>query len=409
MKKSLLAVAAMTAFVGAAQAQSSVSVYGILDVGYSATSSTTAAGVATKVAEVNSGSLSTSRLGFRGTEDIGGGLKAGFVAEIGVNPTSPNFSGSSNNYYATTGLTTAGSTIDNRQTFVSLEKAGVGTLKVGRQYTMVHEAIGSNTAGGANNVIGDGMYSGGNTSSAASLISRRDDNYTIRATQAINLVSPTLFGATVTGQYSTSAKDVDITTGAAGQGANYTNTAGARLNYVFGKFTVDLAGQNTRVKRDTIGTATNAQFMIGNTVINLTPTAGVAAINTNTVDTAILASYDFGMLKAFYGHTTRQTIDSTNIGVPIQTVKKNVDQIGVKAPVTAAIDLTASYSKGKFQNLAAAQNFGINAYQLMADYKLSKRTNLYAIYGAAGQDTTTGVGNGAAKDSQAAVGMRHSF
>ena len=406
MKKSLLAVAAMTAFAGAAQAQSSVTVYGVLDVGYSALSSTTAAGLATKVAEVNSGNQSTSRLGVKGVEDLGGGMKAGFTAEFGLNPTSPNISGSSNNYYATTGLTTAGSTMDNRQTFISIEKAGVGTVKLGRQYTMVHESIGSNTAAGANNVLGDGLYSGGNSSSAAALMSRRDDNYTIRATQAVNVVSPTMFGLTASAQFSPSAKDVDGV--AAGAGATYTNVSGARINYVLGKLTVDVAGQNTRVKRDQLTSATAPTVMIGNTIYTVTNITALPIVNTNTVDTAILASYDFGAVKAFFGNASRTTTKSDiTVAVGTQAVKKTINQIGVKAPVTAAIDLTASYSKGKFQNAPTDQNFGISGYQLIADYKLSKRTNLYAIYGAANQDSTTT--GGSVKDTQAVAGIRHTF
>jgi hypothetical protein len=408
MKKSLLAVAAIGAFASAAQAQSSVTVYGVVDVGYSSLASTAATGFKTSVNELAAGNQSTSRLGVKGVEDLGNGMKAGFTAEFGLNPTSPNISGSSNNYYTTTGLTTAGSTMDNRQTFVSLEKAGVGTIKLGRQYTMIHESIGSNTAAGANNVVGDGLYSGGNSASAAALISRRDDNYTIRASNAINLVSPTVAGLTVSGQYSPSAKDADnsVTT-TAGSGATYTNVAGARINYVLGKLTVDAAAQNTRVKRDNINTITSNNVMIGNSIYAITLTA-LPMVSTNTVDTAILASYDFGVVKAFYGHATRQTmqLDST-VAQATQAVKKTVDQIGVKAPVTAAIDLTAAYSKGKFQNAPTTQNFGISSYQLGADYKLSKRTNLYAIYGAANQDSTTA--GGSVKDTQAVAGIRHTF
>jgi predicted porin len=333
-------------------------------------------------------------------------MKAGFTAEFGLNPTSPNISGSSNNYYATTGLTTGGSTMDNRQTFVSVEKAGVGTIKLGRQYTMVHESIGSNTAAGANNVVGDGMYSGGNNSSAQSLMANRNDNYTIRASNAINVVSPTVFGVTASGQFSPSAKDVDQN-GAASQGATYTNVAGARINYVLGKLTVDLAGQNTRVKRDNL-TAVTGTVMIGNTIYQLAGLTVLPIVNTNTVDTAILASYDFGAVKAFYGHATRVvTAADPARTLPTQLFKRSMDQLGVKAPVTAAIDLTATYSKGKQQLLAANQNYGISGYQLSADYKLSKRTNLYAIYGASNQDTTTG--GGVAKDSQAVAGIRHTF
>ena len=100
MKKSLFAIAAVTAFAGAAQAQSSVTVYGILDVGYvgSNTKSTNGmTGVQSKTqnSQFGSGSESTSRLGFKGTEDLGGGTSAFFTVEMALNPTSPELSGSS--------------------------------------------------------------------------------------------------------------------------------------------------------------------------------------------------------------------------------------------------------------------------------------------------------------------------
>ena len=89
MKKSLLALAAMGAFAGAAQAQSSVTVYGVLDASYtSIEASQTAVGATTATTQkvrntVNGdGALSTSRLGFRGVEDLGGGKSAQFVLEF---------------------------------------------------------------------------------------------------------------------------------------------------------------------------------------------------------------------------------------------------------------------------------------------------------------------------------------
>jgi len=79
MKKSLFALAAVGAFAGAAQAQSSVSVYGVVDGSFTATtnkSKTTAAGSEVTTNQRNTvngdGALSTSRLGFRGNEDLGG-------------------------------------------------------------------------------------------------------------------------------------------------------------------------------------------------------------------------------------------------------------------------------------------------------------------------------------------------
>jgi len=78
MKKSLFAVAAATAFTGAAQAQSSVTVYGILDYGYASSYQRNVTGSAGVITNQNTSGFkgsneSTSRLGFRGTEDLGGG------------------------------------------------------------------------------------------------------------------------------------------------------------------------------------------------------------------------------------------------------------------------------------------------------------------------------------------------
>ena len=72
MKKSLLALAALGAFAGVAHAQSSVTLYGIVDVGINMN---TNAGGSHKY-DMSSGVMQGSRFGLRGTEDLGGGLKA---------------------------------------------------------------------------------------------------------------------------------------------------------------------------------------------------------------------------------------------------------------------------------------------------------------------------------------------
>ncbi|MFT3819480.1 MAG: porin [Rubrivivax sp.] len=76
MKKSLLALAALTAFAGAASAQSSVTLFGIVDAGVARIS----AGGKSVTGMTNSG-YNSSRLGFRGVEDLGGGLRAEFWIE----------------------------------------------------------------------------------------------------------------------------------------------------------------------------------------------------------------------------------------------------------------------------------------------------------------------------------------
>jgi predicted porin len=78
MKKSLVALALMGA-VGAAHAQSSVTIYGTVDAGVSRTTHTT--NDATQI-----GKRDNNKLGFRGVEDLGNGLKALFQLEIRYEP-----------------------------------------------------------------------------------------------------------------------------------------------------------------------------------------------------------------------------------------------------------------------------------------------------------------------------------
>jgi len=79
MKKSLIALAVLAAS-GAAMAQSSVTIFGIVDVGVGHLSATNS------VTGVTQSGNSSSRLGFRGVEDLGGGLKAGFWLEGAISP-----------------------------------------------------------------------------------------------------------------------------------------------------------------------------------------------------------------------------------------------------------------------------------------------------------------------------------
>ena len=78
MKKSLLALAVLAAS-GAAMAQSSVTLYGVADAGV------TYVNGGQNWSGVTSGNNLTSRIGFRGVEDLGGGLKANFRLEAGLN------------------------------------------------------------------------------------------------------------------------------------------------------------------------------------------------------------------------------------------------------------------------------------------------------------------------------------
>ena len=135
MKKSLLALAALTAFAGAASAQSSVTLFGIVDAAYAHVS----AGGKSVSGITNSG-INSSRLGFRGVEDIGGGLKAGFWLEGQL------FNDVGQGSNATTGFNFL------RRSTVSL-LGGFGEVRLGRDYTpsfwntTVYDPFGTNGVG----------------------------------------------------------------------------------------------------------------------------------------------------------------------------------------------------------------------------------------------------------------------
>lgn len=125
MKKSLIALAVLAAS-GAAMAQSSVTLYGIADAWVGQTSTTTA-GVKVKQTKIDSGGFNGSRWGLKGSEDLGGGLKAIFTLESGFNIDTG--AGSSDGLF-------------NRQAFVGLQ-GGFGAVTLGRQYTAYDELRGA--------------------------------------------------------------------------------------------------------------------------------------------------------------------------------------------------------------------------------------------------------------------------
>lgn len=126
MKKSLLALAVLASFAGVASAQTNVTVYGVVDMGIQRTDNN-GAGVDPTWA-LNSGIQSGSRLGFKGTEDLGGGLSASFQLENGFN--------------ADKGTEAQGGLLFGRQAWVGLN-GGFGSVKFGRQYTPIFTAVSS--------------------------------------------------------------------------------------------------------------------------------------------------------------------------------------------------------------------------------------------------------------------------
>ena len=135
MKKSLIALAVL-ATAGVASAQSSVTLFGIVDARL-AVGNGSGAGSSDKTQLTNSG-YNSSRLGFRGTEDLGGGLSASFWLEAGVN-NDDGRGAATNTNNQTTGGAVAGigggqGLTFNRRSTVSLA-GGFGEIRLGRDYT----------------------------------------------------------------------------------------------------------------------------------------------------------------------------------------------------------------------------------------------------------------------------------
>jgi predicted porin len=231
MKKSLLALAALTAFAGVASAQSSVTLFGIVDVNARNQKNGTLS-----LKSLSQDGNASSRLGFRGVEDLGGGMRAGFWIEGAINPD--------------TG--TPGGQSWQRRSTVSL-MGGFGEIRLGRDYTptfwnhTVFDPFGTNGVGSQTNLmtaLGSTSVLGGGATTL------------VRANNSIGYFLPAMGG--VYGQVMVAAAE------GAPNGNKY---IGARLGYAAGPVNVAVAIGNTEVSttRDVkgmnIGASFNAGFM----------------------------------------------------------------------------------------------------------------------------------------------------
>jgi predicted porin len=421
MKKSLFAIAAVTAFAGAAQAQSSVTVYGLIDYGFAASNQTQAGASAvtkTQSSGIVGSNQSTSRLGFRGMEDLGGGLGAFFTAEVALNTDNANTAGS-----ATAQTTTANagqgmfgtSGASNRQMLIGLSKKGLGRASIGLQQTPFHNAVAATNAGGANNVMGDVLYDRAGQTGTVYSASGMGTNtgYTVRSTNAIILSSENISGFQVNAMLV--ARGSDTTQTAANTGGESSNTgAGVGINYTLKNLFVTANYQEfNQEQQQGIGATTGAApvFAVGYN-------GGTTTLGNNAKDTQqyYAATYDFGILKVFAGYINRKVVNNDNNA---NYVTRTAQQIGVTAPITKTINVFASGGMGRINNTGTnGPTANFTGWQLGSNYVLSKRTNLYAIYGASNTAnattgayaaSATGTANTSWNQSSYAVGMRHTF
>ena len=353
MKKHLIALAVLAAS-GAAMAQSSVQIYGIVDAYVGSTQDTTgksgntAKTDASSQTVVNSGGLKSSRWGMRGTEDLGGGLKAGFKLEQRYKSDDGSLDGV--NFKGESSINLSGN---------------FGTVALGRMGTPYDDLRGKT------NPIADT-----NLSPVGDTFKESQGDYTDKTDNTIAYVSPTYSGFSAAvgvsfGENKTNAVD----------GTQHTSL---KLQYANGPLLVGFGHQKEEVQ-NTSGTPPVAD--------------GVNDVTYNL----LAGSYDFGLAKLVGGY---QTAERKKLGADVGDDKGYY--FGVQAPVASNVNVYFGYANSKFDAVAANGDVKATGYTLAANYVLSKRTDAYVGYKHVKKENdSTGADMGKIKTF--AVGVRHSF
>jgi predicted porin len=374
MKKSLLALAALSAFATAAQAQSSVTVYGA--VGASSNSiSTNGVDSPSAFQDQDKDFLGTTNLGFKGSEDLGGGNKAFFQLEgdlsmsgvLGAAPGVPSIDGAQDAELNTANATNPGHNIFNRQAHVGISTKSYGTFSFGRQNDSVKDTEGlrqvynlsDNTTN--NTVVGD------------------------RIANSYKYATPVFNGLSATYTYSNNPTNADQT---AADGTTTHNSYAINYKVPFNGG-IDLAYAYGSQKTHSSNKEIETTMMSARTVImGVTVGAGYAINEDQAGDelkqTLVSASKAFGAfeVKAHYVKN-KQTGDlvGDNRGAAISGSTKTVAET---------------------DNTVAGDGYG-----LMGVYNLSKRTAAYVGYADFSADNSTYAAKADIKTTT--VGILHKF
>ncbi|SBT07158.1 Porin Gram-negative type [Candidatus Accumulibacter aalborgensis] len=359
MQKKLIALAVASLASGAAFAQTNVTMYGIADVGYIYSSGDAYRGPNGNISSgsnafsgLQSGILSGSRLGFRGEEALGNGLKAVFTLEYSLNL--------DNN----TGVGSGTGGLYARQQFVGLSSATLGTVALGRQYSPGYIATVNNDP------LGGALVESQSYLSAQAKMTITP-NSAARWNNAITYTSPNwsgfsakgiyAFGETAAANGSYNDKLTDI---------NANQMFGLGFNYANGPLNVDLVYQS----RMNVVNA-DKSLVTGNY-----PPGTDNDINEYYVG----ASYDFKMVKIMGSYQKQNDKNWTNFD-------SNLWSLGAVIPVLSASNIHLAYAQLNMdQNSCGLLGTGngnvcgltgsTNSATLAWTTALSKRTTLYAGY-----------------------------
>lgn len=351
MKKTLLAVAALVAVSGSAFAQSSLTIYGVLD----ASLENVKAPGAEAVTAVSSDNYATSRLGFKGIEDLGGGLKAMFALE--------------HNVKVDTGAQGNGPRFWDRAAWVGLA-GDFGDLRLGRIDSSIGLLAGNTSILGAQN-YDDFRIAG----TYAGVKYRRLDN-------AITYSLPTLLqGFTAQVQYSL-ASGTSAAVGTETANVDTGKTWSLNVSYTGGP----LSGGAAYIRSE----------------------ANAGGTFQDSAALAFLA-YDFGGAKL----TGYYNVDSRSGAAE----KKELLGVKVGVPISTDFSLTAGLSRVKNSSKLASDD-DATILALKGVYNLSKRTAVYGLVTAIKNDDFASLavnanaptGTGLGQNSRGvAIGVRHAF
>ncbi len=371
MKKSLLALAVLGAFAGTAAAQSSVTIYGVVDMSIAKNNCNSA----TKLCAVNPGAptsdawtmqqSTTSRLGFRGNEDLGGGLSAQFQIEHRFNPDT----GAQNQ-----------APFWNGRSYVQLTSAAAGSVYLGREYTpafwveLKSDPFGNDGVGQTAVTM---MWAGYMTPDAASTVTSNPQaswpgGGSARSSNTVGYKTPNFGGLTAN-----VAVSLAETTG---QGRNL----GFNGEYAAGPIYAGLG-----YEKITDGAAD------GRSVVNLA------------------FHYDLGFVKPifYYAKSKMGRVGNVAPAGNAAPFSNKVYSLAATAPLGNGM-LKFGYTRVSFDSGLALAEDKLSKLGLGYNYNLSKRTNLYFDLGSASgaANLTAAPGNNKGDRSTAyAIGLRHQF
>jgi general bacterial porin, GBP family len=372
MKKSLVALAVLGAFSGAALAQSNVTLYGILDVNYMWESVPTKVGTTVQQenkSSINGGHQSGNRWGVRGSEALGGGLSAIFALEGGFNIDSGTL-GQSGRLFG-------------RQAYAGLS-GGWGSVVAGRLAAFSSGTGDFDMIGRVDPfATGFGLASAGNT--FISMNALRVDNI-------VAYVSPTFAGFKGGIGYSTA---ID---GAEAAGSSNNNSAFiAGANWTYGPFFAAMTYDAVNAKN---GGPDQKHFQVG-----------------GTWDIASFRLHAGWAQQSNIGAIGSALLGGSGSFVTLPTGLQNFDAdswlLGATWTVTPAAKIFGSYqafnADGKTVGTTTKVNFepDFNIWAIGGTYNLSRRTNLYASYAYRSANGT--LQSDAFDGKQFALGIRHLF